>query len=58
MGKTCLDLKRYVLLSLKENTWNEKIYQFINTIKINYGMYDFKFEEDYNNQQELNSIYI
>ena len=32
--KTCLDLKRYVLLSLKENTWNEKkIYQFINTIK-------------------------
>lgn len=42
---------------LKENTWNEKkIYQFINTIKINYGMYDFKFEEDYNNQQELDSI--
>lgn len=55
--KTCLDLKKYVLLSLKENTWNEKkIYQFINTIKINYGMYDFKFEEDYNNQQELDSI--
>ena len=55
--KTCLDLKRYVLLSLKENTWNEKkIYQFINTIKINYGMHDFKFEEDYNNQRELNSI--
>lgn len=55
--KTCLDLKKYILLSLKENTWNEKkIYQFVNTIKINYGMYDFKFEEDYNNQQELNSI--
>lgn len=55
--ETCLDLKKYVLLSLKENTWNEKkIYKFINTIKINYDMYDFKFEEDYNNQQELGSI--